>query len=130
MTGPAGCIRVETMVLRSWLWGLPRPQLDTGYLFATQGGRTRMLVSPLTALMRLRGSWHDFQLHTRPLASGETIRLDCSAAPSSTTIWARASARPRWEPATLTGPARCQDRRDRSPRLLTFQPLHLRPYGG
>jgi hypothetical protein len=40
-----------------------------------------MLVSPLTALMRLRGSWHDFQLHTCPLAGGETIRLDCSAAP-------------------------------------------------
>jgi hypothetical protein len=57
------------------------PQLDTGYLFVTQGDRTRMLVSPLTALMRLRGSWHDFQLHTCPLAGGETIRLDCSAAP-------------------------------------------------
>ena len=40
-----------------------------------------MLVSPLTALMRLQGSRHDFQLHTRPLAGGETIRLVCSAAP-------------------------------------------------
>ena len=61
--------------------GLPRPRLDTGYLFVTQGDRTRMLVSPLTALMRLQGSWHDFQLRTRPLTGGETIRLDCSATP-------------------------------------------------
>lgn len=72
---------VEAMLLRSRLWGLPRPQLDTGYCFLTQGDRTRMLVSPLTALMRLQGSRHDFQLHTRPLAGGETIRLVCSAAP-------------------------------------------------
>ena len=71
----------EAMLLRSRLWGLPRPQLDTGYCFLTQGDRTRMLVSPLTALMRLQGSRHDFQLHTRPLAGGETIRLVCSAAP-------------------------------------------------
>jgi hypothetical protein len=77
--GEAGA--VEAMLLRSRLWGLPRPRLDTGYLFVAQGDQTRMLVSPLTALMRLRGSWHDFQLHTRPLAGGERIRLDCSAAP-------------------------------------------------
>ena len=31
--------------------------------------------------MRLEGSWHDFQLHTRPLTGGKRIRLDCSAAP-------------------------------------------------
>jgi hypothetical protein len=85
---------VEAMVPRSWLWGLPRPQLNTGCLFVTQGDRTRLLVSPLMALMRLRGSWHDFQLHTHPLAGGETIRLYYSAVPSSTTIWVRASARP------------------------------------
>ena len=72
---------VEAMLLGSRLWGLPRPRLDTGYCFVTQGDRTRMLVSPLTALMRLRGSWHDFQLHTRPLTGGERIRLDCSANP-------------------------------------------------
>jgi hypothetical protein len=50
-------------------------------LFVTQGDWTRMLVAPLTALMRRRGSWHDFQLHMRPLTGGETIRLDCSATP-------------------------------------------------
>jgi hypothetical protein len=72
---------VEAMLLRSRLWGLPRPRLDTGYCFVTQGDRTRMLVSPLTALMRLRGSWHDFQLHTRPLTGGERILLECSANP-------------------------------------------------
>jgi hypothetical protein len=72
---------VEAMLLRSRLWGLPRPRLDTGYLFVTQGNRTRTLVSPLTALMRLQGSWHDFQLHTRPLTSGERILLECSANP-------------------------------------------------
>lgn len=72
---------VEAMLLRSRLWGLPRPGLDTGYLFVTQGDRTRMLVSPLTALMRLQGSWHDFQLDTRPLTGGQRIRLDCSATP-------------------------------------------------
>jgi hypothetical protein len=55
--------------------------LDTGYLFVTQGDRTRMLVSPLTALMRVEGRWHDFRLHTRPLTGGERIRLDCSANP-------------------------------------------------
>jgi hypothetical protein len=72
---------VEAMLLRSRLWGLPRPRLDTGYLFVTQGDRTHMLVSPLTALMRLRGSWHDFSAAHASLAGGETIRLDCSAAP-------------------------------------------------
>jgi hypothetical protein len=72
---------VEAMLLRSRLWGLPHPQLDTGYLFVTQGNRTRTLVSPLTALMRLQGSWHDFQLHTRPLTGGERILLECSANP-------------------------------------------------
>jgi hypothetical protein len=106
------------------------PQLDTGYLFVTQGDRTRMLVSPLTALMRLRGSWHDFQLHTCPLAGGETIRLDCSAAPEQYNDLGEGIRQTCWEPAALTGPARCQDRRDRSPRLLSFQPLHRRPYGG
>jgi hypothetical protein len=72
---------VEAMLLRSRLWGLPRARLDTGYLFLTQGDRTRMLISPLTALMRLEGRWHDFQLHARPLTGGERIRLDCSATP-------------------------------------------------
>jgi len=72
---------VEAMLLRSRLWGLPRPRLDTGYCFVTLGDRTRMLISPLTALMRLRGSRHEFQLSVRPLIGGERIRLDCSAAP-------------------------------------------------
>ena len=72
---------VEAMLLRSRLWGLPYPRLDTGYCFVTQGNRTRMLISPLNALMRLQGSWHEFRLHARPLTGGERIRLDCSAAP-------------------------------------------------
>jgi hypothetical protein len=42
---------------------------------------TGMLVSPLTARMRLEGSWHDFQLQARPLTGGETIHLDCRATP-------------------------------------------------
>jgi hypothetical protein len=106
------------------------PQLDTGYLFVTQGDRTRMLVSPLTALMRLRGSWHDSSCTRVRWPVGRRSAWTAAPPPSSTTIWVRASARPCWEPAALTGPARCQDRRDRSPRLLSFQPLHRRPYGG
>lgn len=72
---------VEAMLLRSRLWGLPHPRLETGYCFVTQGDRTRMLISPLNALMRLQGSRHEFQLHARPLTGGERIRLDCSATP-------------------------------------------------
>jgi hypothetical protein len=72
---------VEAMLLRSRLWGLPHLRLDTGYLFVTLGNRTRMLISPLNAIMRLQGSRHEFQLHARPLIGGERIRLDCSAAP-------------------------------------------------
>jgi FtsK/SpoIIIE family len=51
-------------------------------------GCTRRLVGPNVeeAIDVLKGliSELDFQLHTRLLAGGETIRLDCSAAPSST----------------------------------------------
>ena len=78
---PEGDGAVEAMLVRSRLWGMPRPRLDTGYCFVSQGNRTRMLISPLTALMDLRGSWHDFQLDARPLIGGERIRLDCSATP-------------------------------------------------
>jgi hypothetical protein len=72
---------VEAMLVRSRLWGSPYPRLDTGYCFVTEGPRARLLVSPLTALMGLRGSWHDFQLRARPFTGGEPVRLDCSAAP-------------------------------------------------
>jgi hypothetical protein len=103
---------VEAMLLRSRLWGLPYPRLDTGYCFVTQGDRTRMLISPLNALMRLQGSWHEFRLHARPLTGRERIRLDCSAAPEQYNDLGEGFARPCSGPAAWTGPPGCQDRPD------------------
>jgi hypothetical protein len=78
---PADDGAVEAMLLRSRLWSLPHLRPDTGYCFISQGDRTRMFISPLTARMRLNGNWHDFQLETRSLTGRERLRLDCSAPP-------------------------------------------------
>jgi hypothetical protein len=71
-----------------------------------------------------------FQLHTGPLAGGETIRLDCSAVPEQYNDLGEGMRQNLLGTCRVDGASGVRIDGTRSPRLLTFQPLHRRPYGG
>jgi hypothetical protein len=71
-------LTVEATVLWTRLWGR-RPRLFGGYVWTYQDGRERLVVSPLTGLVTLKGTLHDYRLVARGL--GGATRLHCVATP-------------------------------------------------
>lgn len=67
---------VEAVVNRTRLWGIP-PRLPTGYLWIREGGRQRLLVSPLNAVITASGGPGRLLLTAR--SPGGTVRLECTA---------------------------------------------------
>jgi hypothetical protein len=80
-TGFAGTdLALECMLLRTRLWGRA-PALNAGYLWVSQDGRDRLLVSPLTGLITVAGPRTDYTLTAR--GPRTTTRLQCSAPPEA-----------------------------------------------
>jgi hypothetical protein len=67
-------LAVEAVVMRTRLWGVP-PALPAGYLWTGEGGRERLVVSPLTGLIQVTGIAADYVLTAR--GPGGTVRLRC-----------------------------------------------------
>ena len=67
---------LEGVLMRTRLWGA-RPALTVGYLWMTEAGRERMVVSPLTGLIARAGTRTEYTLTAR--GPGGTIRLRCHA---------------------------------------------------
>ena len=71
-------LTLECVLLRTRLWGR-RPALSAGYLWTSEAGRDRLLVSPLTGLITVAGPRTDYALTAR--GPRGTTRLRCSAPP-------------------------------------------------
>ena len=75
-TGPA----VEAMNMTSKLWGVG-PSLDIGYLWARDGEKERLLISPMNGIIKRSGDLTDYAFVGRRLRG--TTRLRCVADPGS-----------------------------------------------
>jgi hypothetical protein len=71
-------LTLEAVLLRTRLWGA-RPGMSVGYLWTAEGGRTHMVVSPLSGLITVAGPPTDYTLTAR--GPRGTMRLACSAPP-------------------------------------------------
>jgi hypothetical protein len=69
-------VALEASFLRSRLWGR-RPDMAAGYLWMQEGGRQRLVVSPLNGLITASGRLGELRLTARYL--GGSVRLLCSA---------------------------------------------------
>jgi hypothetical protein len=69
-------LTLECVLLRTRWWGRP-PAMNAGYLWLSQDGRDRLLVSPLTGLITVAGQRTDYTLTAR--GPRTTTRLRCSA---------------------------------------------------
>jgi hypothetical protein len=69
-------LAIEGVVNRSRLWGVP-PGVATGYLWIRDGGRQRLLVSPLNAVITASGGPGRLLLTAR--SPGGTVRVECTA---------------------------------------------------
>jgi hypothetical protein len=73
---PGTDLTVEGVLMRTRLWGR-RPAWSAGYLWWSEAGRDRLLISPLTGLITVAGARTDYRLTAR--GPGATMRLRCTA---------------------------------------------------
>jgi hypothetical protein len=69
-------LTLESVMLSSRLWGV-RPAAPVGYLWTSEAGREQLLVSPLTGIITIAGTPHDYTVTAR--RPGGTVRLQCTA---------------------------------------------------